>query len=371
MTTTLRKNCEKARCFFKADYVLFLLVWFCVCTADAALHSGLPLDGDEARLHPIVAGIPQTEAKIWDFSLSDNSGDAFDIHFNWHGDSLLSATMPSVRYDYVVNGDTLSRISSETHYVSISDTIPMIIGCGAGLDRSIACCRFASRGMAFHSEHIDACGTASVTVCGRGTLILPQGDTVRNVTLTLHRSNQKMVLARDKRPDIHAPADTTLSYATRQADTYTWRSAAFTVPLAQTMVITDSVDGSPNVRTRISSWLCPPISQPMRPWMVRNSAPNRHVDNGKGAAQGINDFPELTVCIDGDRVDVRATAAADGRVEMILTDIQGRVFASRPKSTCVRGAELSWTLDNLPSGRYILYVHQDGNEPIIEKFKIR
>lgn len=96
--------------------VLFLLMTV-YAAAGGYARSVLPADGDYARLQPVDGFIPQDGATVWDFSVTDNIRDAFDIRFSRATDSCLSVTMPGIRYDFTIAGDTVFRTAAETHFM--------------------------------------------------------------------------------------------------------------------------------------------------------------------------------------------------------------------------------------------------------------
>lgn len=340
-------------------------------TAHGNLKSSLPADGDCARLQPVEEFIPGPNSNIWDWSMKAEVRKAFDARFKWSNDSCLSTILPGIRHDFMICGDSIWRTAVETHFLRLSDTIPMLYGAGSELSLSVTPRHFATRGRAFHSEYIDGHGESETAGIGRGTLVLPHGDTISNVSLTLHRSRQELVFSMRSHPDVRDLADTTVSRMTRTTETYTWRSAAYSVPLAQTTVATDSVCGQPYGQPRVSAWICPPIYQPLR--SMESNVPDAW-KTGNGTSPKSRATPSLAsldVSVGDGGISVSGTADADGSIEMLLTDISGRVFASRSPQPCSRGSVVRWSVDRLPAGSYLLYIRQNDDAPYVEKIIIR
>ena len=163
---------------------------FAVVAIGLSLTAGvsLPHDGECAVLQRIVADNIPIDGKLWDLSQAEFTGVETEVRFTRGCDSCLSATLPGIRYDFGVCGDTVYRIATETHFIRLTDTIPMLFA--APSSGNIHRRAYASRGRAYHSEYIDAVGDVTLSETGRGTVILPSADTIDDVTLTRHISRQ-------------------------------------------------------------------------------------------------------------------------------------------------------------------------------------
>lgn len=66
--------------------------------------------------------------------------------------------------------------------------------------------------------------------------------------------------------------------------------------------------------------------------------------------------------------------AGDGMtwIEMIFTDVQGRVFGSLPRQEAHGGESIVWRMDvgGLPQGEYVLWVNTD-EECLTRKIQLR
>ena len=148
----------------------------------------LPHDGECAVLQRIAVDNVSTDGRLWDLSQAEFTGVETEVRFTRSCDSCLSATFPGIRYDFEVRGDTVFRVATETHFIRLTDTIPMLFA--APSSGNIHRRAYASRGRAYHSEYIDAVGDVTLSETGRGTVILPSADTIGDVTLTRHISRQ-------------------------------------------------------------------------------------------------------------------------------------------------------------------------------------
>lgn len=325
----------------------------------------LPQHNESALLQRIIIPDRPADSHLWDFSKTETVGDPVEVRFDRCSDSCISATLPGIRYDFAVCGDTLYRLAVETHYTRCSDTIPLLYALPsvpAPQSRP-----FASRGRAYHSEYIDAFGDMKLEFVSRGTLILPEGDTLRNVSLTRLSVRQYIAAAFHALPV--ASHDNIDSLMWREEIILSWLSPDYPVPLLRHSVTTDSLPGrQPVVRT--SSWMCPPSDQPLR---VAAKRFNTGLGTGMPSSLPDGDSPlhALAVDVSSDGITVSGIAVAGGNISMLLTDVIGRVFSSMPPRVCHSGTQVEWSVDKLPAGQYILYINRDDSPPFSQKLIIR
>ncbi len=348
-----RRNHHYRLSFLLCPGVLFLIM-AAYPAAGRTARSVLPADGDYARLQPIEGFVPQDGAMVWDFSSANNIRDAFDIRFSRASDSCLSVTMPGIRYDFAIAGDTVFRTATETHFIRVSDTVPLLYDMPLTAGDYYGC--FASRGRAYHSEYIDATGVVSLSVIGRGTLILPLGDTVRNVLLTRLQTRQLISSAMHRPSPVRDCDAATL--LRRTTTVLTWKTGDYCVPLAQYTVMADSIGSVRCGENAVSAWICPPLFQPTQ---ITDAQPSdrRSIPRNTDLPLGGTHLSDLSVTLSGNGISVCGTSPGDCRISMILSDALGRVFSSMPATNYTRGAIVEWSCDGLPPGNYILYIGRD------------
>lgn len=103
-------------------FLFLILVTF---TSTAVGTTALPRHDESALLQRVTFEPIAEESRIWDFSMSEYSGDPIEVRFDWTSDSCMSAWLPGIRYDYELRGDTIFHVATETHFMRLSDTIPM------------------------------------------------------------------------------------------------------------------------------------------------------------------------------------------------------------------------------------------------------
>ena len=321
----------------------------------------LPHDGECAVLHRIAVDNVSTDGRLWDLSQAEFTGVETEVRFTRSCDSCLSATLPGIRYDFEVRGDTVFRVATETHFIRLTDTIPMLFA--APSSGNIHRRAYASRGRAYHSEYIDAVGDVTLSEIARGTVILPSADTIGDVMLTRHVSRQLIAVEMHRRPV--ADRDSASTLLSRHTEALTWRSDAYSLPLAQITTVTDSVGDVSRGEASVSAWICPPLSQPLR-GAVNRPASRRYPPSDNGSPSD-----GLTVVANGNAVTVSGTSPGDCRISMMLTDVLGRVYASMPATDYSRGATIEWSTDGLPPGNYVLYISDDSQSPQAIKLTIK
>lgn len=327
----------------------------------------LPHDGECAVLQRIAVDKVSTDGKLWDLSQAEFTGVETEVRFTRGCDSCLSATLPGIRYDFGVCGDTVYRIATETHFIRLTDTIPMLFA--APSSGGIQHRAYASRGRAYHSEYIDAVGDVTLSEIARGTVILPSADTIGYVMLTRHVSRQLIAVEMQCRPV--ADRDSAATLLRRHTETLTWRSDAYSLPIAQITTVTDSIGDAARGEASVSAWICPPLCQPLR-GTVNRPASRRYPPSDNGSPTGgIDGVDGLSVSVDGNAVTVSGTSPGDCRISMVLADVLGRVYASMYATDYSRGATVEWSTDGLPPGNYVLYISDSSAPPQAIKLTIK
>jgi len=332
-----------------------------------------PEDGTEIVAQPMEFMSPDGK---WDFSSLEPSGRQVRLKFNRHGDTL-EVTLPGRRISYLIKGDTLLRTGIETHFALLRDTLPLL---ETILDRLHPECTdslpTACRGLAFSHDHILSEGEGILLPDRWGDLILPGGDTLRCVSMS-HNVHRRRLIESSIRPD--TLPDMAIY---RINHCYTWWSPDYMVPLAQSHIMTDSIPGGVTTEIERASWMCPPSQQPLP--KAHTTVLNRVKTRGKssdtavghgGTARTLTDT-DMTLTVSGGEMTVTCgmPPAGDGMtwIEMIFTDVQGRVFGSLPRQEAHGGESIVWRMDvgGLPQGEYVLWVNTD-EECLTRKIQLR
>lgn len=202
---------------------LLLLLLNCgVCHSH--LRDFLPYDGKKLEASLVSGYIPEStlDNNVWNLKNLYPISDNFTIEATYVSGSVLSVRFPAVRYDYRINGDTLFRLTTESRVERITDTIPLAIfidnNCPSALPAPVG-----RKGRRYQSDSISEAGFYRINSVTAGTVILPQGDTIRNIKLYVSEE----------------------SYSTRSITTYRWTTGDILMPLLQTTVVSKiNLDGS-------------------------------------------------------------------------------------------------------------------------------
>ena len=330
----------------------------------------LPRDGDRITVRQVAVISPEASGDgiVWDFSSPDVIHDNIEWRYDYAiPDTLLCVTRPGVRRDYLIAGDTLWHVCSETSNLRIGIDPP------ATASPAVKFSPFHERARYYQSQFFSGNGTSTSGVMASGSVILPHGGIMREVTL-LHTQYRTLRTPLEFTPQPIPEADTDSTFILRTEDIYTWHSPALRYPLAETRIITDSIADIEYSRDA-DSWLALPEDQPYEPELrnlldrlltYSDSAPvnvtgNHHDDTPSPipAADGI------TVTQTGDMAQASFTAQTTGQAGMVLADILGRVYASVPERTVTAGESVTFTVNTagLPPGDYILHFTSGPDTP--------
>lgn len=332
----------------------------------------LPRDGDRVTVQPVqfIDPMADNENGMWDFSSLDVIGNNVEWRYDYAvPDTLLCETRPGVRRDYMVTGDTVWHVCSESSNLRICIDPP------ATASPIVNQSNFNEHARYYQSQFFSGSGAASACIVATGTVLLPHGDRLKGVKLLYRHSamlRTPLKFTPQPCPDIDS-ADSTLTLRTE--DVYTWISPALRYPLAETRIITDSIAGEEYSRD-LSSWLILPSDQPYEPELsiIYNelTAPSNDIGNQTldDTNSPIPSAEKIRVSMNGDMAEASFIAQSDGIAEMILADILGRVYAYSPSRQVSAGeyVEFSVNTAGLPPGDYILKFHSGpDNPPVLVK----
>lgn len=288
------------------------------------------------RIERYVPDLPVSENAVWDLSGHSPIGDEVEADTHWTTDTTLSVTVPHIRRDYLLRGDTLRLITRETAFVRLADSVgspelflPLVRGASIS-EASVV------KGRAYQSDPIGFPVSTAIECLGKGTLVLPDRRAYPDVSL--------MRLTRI------SPSDTLTAYS--------WVSPLCRYPLART---SDSSAASAAV-----TWICDPTKQAPSA-IVETSFNIQDSFDGTAPHSESNGFhnPPFEVSVTEGLVSVsfrdtaRQDAAHDGeRFTLILSDSQGRAFTSA--SGVFAGGYATLSLAGVPRGEYILYINATG-----------
>ncbi len=355
-----------------------LFLWGKVVLEKALL---LPVNGDKVdrqRVEDVEVGVRGNEA-VWDMSHAIVVEDGCTMRFFNSGDSVVARVEGWRQYVYEIKGDSVLLRSQETALSNLADSLPalkMVFPLAYG---DSICSPVYYRGKYCGNNAIATAGTYSMVVDGEGTLILPD-DTLRNVLRIHERFDTKVNISPwAKERVISADEDSLMRHV---CDIYSWYSSDFRYPLAQ---ITNNsfYNGANMTREDETSYLCSPETQlyalgDVRQQRQMKSLANPNTTWGYGHYPYNNyDYTDMNEPMLADKANAVTVNVVDGNVnvttsanggmnsEVILSDLQGRVYGSS-NGKIVHYFDTS----NLPQGAYLLYVN-DGENVRTERINVK
>lgn len=222
-------------------------------------------------------------------------------------------------------------------------------------------------------------GTYMTKADAEGKLVLPSGDTLRNV-IRLHTERWVgTVAAPIDTMKCKIPAFTVDSIITHLApdtakvreDVYRWYADGYRYPILESKAV--SYLGK---TLSEEMYFCPPEMQEQLAFDEENKKTRARLekenDNGNGGSGKGNNSPKgFKYHISQDKgsgtVTVSYSSDADIRVDALLASSQGYVYRRASQSD---GSEITLSYRGLPRGQYIIHITA-GKEKFAEKFHVR
>ena len=354
-----------------------LLIWGQVTLNKAIM---LPMNGDNVdrqRVEAVEDGARGREA-VWDMSHAVVVEDGCTMRFFNSGDSVVARVDGRQQWVYQIKGDSVLLRSQETSLSSLTDSLPALkmrfpIFYGDSIFSPVY-----YHGKYSGNNAIATAGFYSMVVDGEGTLILPD-DTIRNVLRIHERRDEKVnVSPWAKERIISADEDSLMRHV---CDTYSWYSSDFRYPLAQ-LTKHSFYNGASMTREDETAYLCPPETQLYALGDVRQQRqmqalqpqnilggygynPYNNYNNNINEQMLVDKVNAVAINVADGHVDVITTTNSGMNAEVILSDLQGRVYGSS-KGQMVHSFDTS----HLPQGAYLLYVN-DGENVRTERINVK
>lgn len=334
-----------------------------------------PQDGDRVVKTQYEFVAVEADSAVWDFSHAVETGREHAMRWFNLGDTVLVRVEQGHQFTYRMQGDTLLWLGYENPLLGMRDSIapvakmPMMT-----LGDSVAT-PYYFRGKYSGNHAVDMTGIHVVQKKALGTLILPT-DTIHDAMLVREVTDGKVRVSPEL-TDMPISADNdSLMRHVEVIDR--WYSPDHRYPVAENVTNTFYVLGDKRQQSR-ATYLCSPDVQELALGDVaisRQNAPRQSncapLNNGYSAESG-NNHPlgdRLTVNVGDGQVTIAVSGTDGTDVSVILSDIQGRVWASRSGTT--QGGVWQGTVDtsHLSTGDYLLHV-TSGEETEVERIIVR
>lgn len=394
------------------NLAILCLALFGITTIRAEVMS-LPRDGDRFAWQrvewqsPLQASPTAPDSLLlWDYSHAAELDRDREVRYVVVDDSIMARMETTYQATYLVRGDTVFDTGSESAHVSLRATPSAVkprLGVAAGAP--IAALRSMPLGATIHSpleftglycgqNATRSRGSQTVTVDAVGTLLLPTGDTIAGVTRVHTLRDATVELSRDRS---HIDFDPSAQrHLRRRDDVYRLYAPGYPYPLLENVETTCYIGTDTRVDSVTLSdrraYIFPPAAQEyalQRTDTLGTNTPSP-LGGGRGRLQqpsamigltsmtatmtggtltvnfavGLNldpgesvEEPGLGLAVSGEvgRDHGLIASAGEAWVEIVVSDLQGMVWASAPRRRCAVGDHtVTLDLSTLRPGRYLV-----------------
>ena len=355
---------------------LFIATVSGVCAQDSlVLSRHLPRLDDVLRCQPL-ADRPLLKAGgkgvCWSLEETVHDGKAFKRSLTGTADSsLIAQTEHDTRYYYGLRADTLLVRGFENNASKVDLVYPV------GLIRfpmrygDALSGVYGGKGICFDRQRLSAVGRYMTRLDGEGTLVLPDGDTLRHV-LRVRCMQKERDIARDIHTDGRRLGVDTIVVV---KETLLWYAVGYRYPVLE-RVCTDVLSGKP--ARYVSLYYISPEEQRALEDDEENEQLRTQLaeEDGRGGADGGGiQSGSLTYRFsqhnDGQYVTIAYDLQEGGTVEFVLCDTHGITYRSLSRTeTAGEGYSINISYAGLTRGQYVLYIRMNG-EQYSEKFNVR
>ena len=347
----------------------FAVLLTCIAGGFSMAEAGMPVDGDRVRMHvvewiepPVPDALRPFESSLPGIDLTGMpvTGD-FDINYYFISDSVFCEQRPDSRREYLIAGDSVCLLSTESYDIILRETMPPV-----WMSAAPTSSEFVRRVLRHQREHYVGRGVMTQGVRGSCEVIMAPGDTLRDVSVHSIRmvggySRPQLIDA----PDLYVPLDSSLTFV-EEITSWFARGCRYPVVQSWSTMVTDSL-GVELYCSRASAVVAPE-ELPFDP------EAEARTDNMKSDSRGYVPYDPSRLSVDssGGDVNISYTAGGDVEIEMVLADIQGHVYAACARRRISAGETYNFTVNRsaLPPGEYVLYIY-NGDERITEKLPLR
>ncbi len=367
--------------------LLFTIIEMLICLAisgqQISLSSNRYRGSDVLEKRQIVVkGFSLNDTKsVWSLEEAEVSKETYDAEYTTEADRLMAVERGNRTY-YSQNRGSVSIIGSENYMEQISYDMPetwlqfpMQVGdsiCGYFYGSGLYCERFFIRRFGTYKTQADTVGK----------LVLPQGDTLRNV-IRLHTERYVGTIAEPFDTMLYKiPAFTVDSIVKHLApdtakvreDVYRWYAEGYRYPIleAQTLtylntLLTEEMNYCPpeiqeqlpldeenkQVRARL-------VEEELARWQPSSLSPD---DGQNPQRRGKDGFTyEISQPDGSDVVTIHYDTDHDVRLTALISNGLGYIYRRADQSCHTGTGQFSLNCTGLRKGQYIIYINVDGNQ---------
>lgn len=336
----------------------------------------LPRGGDRIERYCIDYVLPGDSGRnvLWDMSGLDVGEETLVSAYKYWSDSTFSEVVAGrVQYNYTISGDTVLCNGFENRLTFTNDTVAAIESVYPLFYGKRVSKPFHRRGVYSDRIGLETTGMSEIHADAFGTLLLPDCDTLRNVLRTrLHSKSATTISYRH--PGDTAKRDSTAGSVLLNENIYRWYVAGYKYlvletrrmeyyGLPDTVLLSVSKGGFlyyPEEQAYDVGEQDAEVVYDNRPCVTQAGTTGR---DGTGGALQQKSIGNIDVSNDGNgTVSLGCTLMRDAEMEIIVSDLQGRVYRHIPPASCRQGYfHTSIDCSGLQSGRYLVGILY-GNE---------
>lgn len=380
----------------KTNNLIILLI---LCLYSTGIHSQFQLTnqlngfrcGDRLLKQQLEYKDPGESGKevVWNFQNLRSVNDSYELKYYSFDDSLMIGQEHRTLYKYIMYGDSLLCSGFENRSIEIVNIKPELLLVYPAVFGNRHEDYFYGNGDYCNQLFCSVFGKSSIELDGYGTLIMPDGDTIRNVLRThqvklqIERSCPYLLIAAidtvysPDSVDYHLATDT-LHYC---IDIHRWYAEGYRYPVFETMKRTAIIHFQ-MVDAGATAFSYTPVEQyygledDVENWKKREkltgeepelNEPNNSDKQNSGMQEPALEYG-MTMAGDGNEIVVTYHLNVDGEVRIMLFDIQSRqlsgiVHLSQPAGSY----EETISISAFQPGEYTLRIVANG-EVFGEKF---
>lgn len=334
----------------------------------------LPKNGDVLYKQKIkyISHGNSGEDILWDFSNVSIIDGNYKVCYQLIRDSILHVFESDSRFDYGLKGDSLLWLGFENNLTKVCSAFPAIDMIYPLTYGQSAVNQFYLNGKYSQSMEVVCSGKSSIEADATGTVILPPNDTLCNV-MRIHKIHDTIFNVGDSIKNNYNSTDSIVHHI---EDIYSWYADGFRYPVAEAIEHTYKKKEK-TIGKYGHYFICTPdAQQSLKPSKISHnmnyhSASKtgiRHEPNTRNSTDKI--YGNMIFNQTKYNINIQFSANQLIELEIILTDLQGRVFGGVTKRIIGAGDLYDEYIntDNLLSGSYLLYIDINGDKHVRKFF---
>lgn len=289
---------------------------------------------------------------VWDFTDVETVRARQNLEFSLATDSTMLFLEPEMMSRLLIDKDSLVCTQYETPLKFMKYDRPLTLLTYPFYYGDILKSTFTGSGIYCKRHFLDNEGTYEVEADAQGSIIIAEGDTLKNV-IRLHSTLVNSVA-------MHALGDTldidTTPRKQEIEERYTWYARGHRYPVFETRSLT-CYDDMEQVSCQQTAYRCLPTDQILQ----KDSVNDEIVAIDSLSAAGEQDIIRYNATYDGYRLTLDYDLGEDALVRALVCNRTGFLFFSQKRrNQAGEGYQMTFDCSSLKKGIYILYINVNG-----------